>query len=616
MNQLYKFTPLQTSFGMNMLAINNGRPMMMNLKDIIQAFVEFREEIIRRRTIFELNKARDRAHVLVGLAIAVENIDPVIELIRNAPNPQEAKDALLRKAWPAGEVETLVKLIDEPDRKVENGTYRLSEAQAKAILDLKLQRLTGLERDKIHEELITIGEEIKECLSILASREKLYGIMRDEFVAIRDEYGTPRRTKIEDIEYDTDIESLIQREEMVVTVTEAGYIKRVPLNAYKAQKRGGKGKSGMATKDEDFVTRLFVASTHTPVLFFSSKGLVYKMKVYKLPLGSPTSKGKPFINLLPLDEGETITTVMKLPECEDDCKDMSIMFATSQGNVRRNSLMDFVNVQSNGKIAMKLDEGDKLINVRICHEDNDIMLAARSGKCIRFPVTDVRVFVGRNSTGVRGIKLAEGDEVISMSILLHSDATSEERDEYARIASAIKRISAERGDDSCVSPEDTGLLNVLTTEKYKEMAEREQFILSVTSTGYGKRTSSYEYRVTGRGGQGIANMEMSARNKEIVSSFPIEDDNQIMMVTDGGKLIRMPVKDIRIAGRKTQGVILFRTAENERVVSVTWLDADDGDDDELEEETGSEVLGDSVAEPEDNFDEVSEPETGADNNDE
>lgn len=616
LNQLYKFTPLQTSFGMNMLAINNGRPMMMNLKDIIQAFVEFREEIIRRRTIFELNKARDRAHVLVGLAIAVENIDPVIELIRNAPNPQEAKDALLRKAWPAGEVETLVKLIDEPDRKVENGTYRLSEAQAKAILDLKLQRLTGLERDKIHEELITIGEEIKECLSILASREKLYGIMRDEFVAIRDEYGTPRRTKIEDIEYDTDIESLIQREEMVVTVTEAGYIKRVPLNAYKAQKRGGKGKSGMATKDEDFVTRLFVASTHTPVLFFSSKGLVYKMKVYKLPLGSPTSKGKPFINLLPLDEGETITTVMKLPECEDDCKDMSIMFATSQGNVRRNSLMDFVNVQSNGKIAMKLDEGDKLINVRICHEDNDIMLAARSGKCIRFPVTDVRVFVGRNSTGVRGIKLAEGDEVISMSILLHSDATSEERDEYARIASAIKRISAERGDDSCVSPEDTGLLNVLTTEKYKEMAEREQFILSVTSTGYGKRTSSYEYRVTGRGGQGIANMEMSARNKEIVSSFPIEDDNQIMMVTDGGKLIRMPVKDIRIAGRKTQGVILFRTAENERVVSVTWLDADDGDDDELEEETGSEVLGDSAAEPEDNFDEVSEPETGADNNDE
>ena len=611
LNQLYKYTPLQTSFGMNMLAINNGRPMMMTLKEIIQAFIEFREEIIRRRTIYLLNKARDRAHVLVGLAIAVENIDPVIDLIRTAPTPQDAKDALLAKAWPAGEVEALVKLIDEPDRKVENGTYRLSEAQAKAILDLKLQRLTGLERDKIHEELVSLGDEIKECLSILASREKLYGIMRDELIVIKDEYATPRRSKIEDIEYDTDIESLIQREEMVVTVTEAGYIKRVPLNAYKAQKRGGKGKSGMATKDEDFVTRLFVASTHTPVLFFSSKGLVYKMKVYKLPLGSPTSKGKPFINLLPLDAGETITTIMKLPENEAECENMSIMFATSQGNVRRNSLMDFVNVQANGKIAMKLDEGDKLINVRICHEDHDVMLAARSGKCIRFPVTEVRVFVGRNSTGVRGIKLADNDEVVSMSILNHSDATSEQRDEYQKISSAAKRIQAERGDDCPLNPEETGVpMNVLTPELYKEMHEKEQFILSVTSTGYGKRSSSYEYRVTGRGGQGIANMEMSARNKEIVSSFPIEDNNQIMMVTDAGKLIRMPVSDIRIAGRKTQGVILFRTADDEKVVSVTKLEADEGDDEELEEETGSEVLGDSVSDMEEfgnTEPEISEP---------
>ena len=599
LNQLYKYTPLQTSFGMNVLAIHNGRPMMMNLKDIISAFIGFREEVIRRRTIYELNKARDRAHVLVGLAIAVENIDPVIDLSRTSPNPQEAKEALLAKAWPAGDVEALVKLIDEPDRKVENGTYRLSEAQAKAILDLKLQRLTGLERDKIHEELVSLGDEIKECLSILSSREKLYGIMRDELVAIKDEYATPRRTKIEDIEYDTDIESLIQREEMVVTVTEAGYIKRVPLNAYKAQKRGGKGKSGMTTKEEDFVTRLFVASTHTPVLFFSSKGLVYKMKVYKLPLGSPTSKGKPFINLLPLDAGETITTIMKLPENEADCKDLSIMFATSQGNVRRNSLMDFVNVQSNGKIAMKLDEGDKLINVRICNEDEDVLLAARSGKCIRFPVTDVRVFVGRNSTGVRGIKLANKDEVISMSILNHSDATSEEREEYLKVSSAAKRIQAERGGDCVVSAAETGVeMTILTPEKYEAMREKEQFILSVTTTGYGKRSSSYEYRVTGRGGQGIANMEMSARNKEIASSFPIEDNNQIMMVTDGGKLIRMPVADIRIAGRKTQGVILFRLAEEEKVVSVTWLDADDDDEDELEEETGSEVLGENVPDEE------------------
>ncbi len=605
LNQLYKFTPLQTSFGMNVLAINNGRPAMLNLKEIIGAFVDFREEVIRRRTIYELNQARNRAHTLVGLAIAVENLDPVINLIRTSPTPQEAKDALLAKAWPAGDVEPLVILIDEPDRKVENGFYHLSEAQAKAILDLRLHRLTGLERDKIHEELRSLGEDIKECLSILRSREKLFAIMRDEFVAIKDEYATPRRTKIEDIEYDTDIESLIQREEMVVTVTEAGYIKRVPLSAYKAQKRGGKGKSGMATKEEDFVTRLFVSSTHTPVLFFSSKGLVYKMKVYKLPLGSPTSKGKPFVNLLPLSEGENITTIMKLPENEAECQGMSIMFSTSQGNVRRNSLMDFVNVQSNGKIAMKLDDGDKLINVRICNEDNDIMLAARSGKCIRFPVTDVRMFVGRNSTGVRGIKLADNDEVISMSVLNHSDATSEERDEFSKISSAIKRMEAER--DCSVSAEETGLLSILSGDKYRAMAEKEQFILTVTSTGYGKRSSSYEYRVTGRGGQGIANMEMSARNKEVVSSFPIEDNNQIMMITDSGKLIRMPVEDIRIAGRKTQGVILFRTADDEKVMSVTWLDADDGDGEELEEETGSEVLGESVSDSEDNAnDEVSE----------
>ena len=397
---------------------------------------------------------------------------------------------------------------------------------------------------------------------------------------------------------------------MVVTVTEAGYIKRVPLNAYKAQKRGGKGKSGMTTKEEDFVTRLFVASTHTPVLFFSSKGLVYKMKVYKLPLGSPTSKGKPFVNLLPLDEGENITTIMKLPENEAECKDLSIMFATAQGNVRRNSLMDFVNVQSNGKIAMKLDEGDKLVNVALCTEDNDVMLAARSGKCIRFPVTDVRVFVGRNSTGVRGIKLGANDEVISMSMLKHISANADERDEYLRISSAMKRMAQEEGTDIYVSPEQTGLLKLLTPEKFKQMEEREEFILTVTVTGYGKRSSSYEYRVTGRGGQGIANMEMSPRNKEVVSSFPIENDNQIMMVTDGGKLIRMPVQDIRIAGRKTQGVILFRTAEDERVVSVTWLNADEGDEEDIEETEGSEVFGDSIAEAEDVV-HISEPETTA-----
>lgn len=592
LNQLYKFTSLQTSFGMNMLAINHGRPMMLTLRDIISAFIDFREEVIRRRTIHQLNKARDRAHTLVGLAIAVENLDPVINMIRSAANPQEAKERLLSTAWPANDVEPLVQLIDEPDRKVENGTYKLSEEQAKAILDLRLHRLTGLERDKVHEELRNLGEDIKEFLSILASREKLYGIMRDELVEIKDEYATPRRSTIEDIDLDTDVESLIQREEMVVTVTDAGYIKRVPLNAYRAQKRGGKGKSGMATKEEDFVSRLFVACTHTPVLFFSSKGQVYKMKVYKLPLGSPTSKGKPFVNLLPLSAGETITTVMKLPENEADCKNLSIMFSTKDGNVRRNSLMDFVNVNANGKIAMKLDDNDKLINVRICTEDEDVFLVTKLGKCIRFPVTDVRVFVGRASTGVRGIKLGKGDEVISMSVLTHITATSEERDAYLKASNAFKRAEAE--DPTAPVSITSYLPEGLSLERYKQMEEAEQFILSVTSSGYGKRSSSYEYRITGRGGSGIANMEMSARNKEVVSSFPIEDDNHIMMVTDGGKLIRMPVVDIRIAGRKTQGVILFRTAESEKVVSVTWLDADEGDDEELNDDTGSEVLGDSV----------------------
>ena len=595
LNQLYKYTQLQTSFGMNMLAINNGRPMMMNLKDIIAAFVNFREEVIRRRTVYKLNKARDRAHILVGLAIAVENLDPVIELIRTAANPNDAKDALLAKAWPAGDVETLVKLIAEPGRDVVDGTYKLSEAQAKAILDLKLQRLTGLERDKIHDELRAIGLEIEEYLAILSSREKLMGIMKDEFQAIRLEYATPRRTVIEDIEVDTDIESLIQREEMVVTVTEAGYIKRVPLNAYKAQKRGGKGKSGMTTKEEDFVTRLFVASTHTPVLFFSSKGIVYKMKVYKLPLGSPTSKGKPFVNLLPLTEGENITAIMKLPELEEDCKGLSVMFATSQGNIRRNSLMDFVNVQSNGKIAMKLDEGDKLINVAMCDDNDDVMLAAKSGKCNRFAVADCRVFVGRNSTGVRGIKLADNDEVISMSILKHIKVPTEEREEYLRLSSALKKAEfadAEGAEEKAFNE----LEPKISYEQFKEMRDNEEFILSVTVTGYGKRTSAYEYRITARGGQGVANMEMSERNKEVVSSFPVKDNHQIMMVTDGGKLIRMPVEDIRIAGRKTQGVILFRTAENENVVSVTWLDAEDDDDEsdiaeEVNEFDGVEAVG-------------------------
>ncbi len=601
LNQLYKFTPLQTSFGMNMLALNNGRPEMLTLKNIIKAFIEFREEVIRRRTIFELNKARDRAHTLVGLAISVENLDEVIDLIKSAENPTVAKEQLLAKAWPAKDVTPLIELIDEPGRKVIDGTYQLSEAQAKAILDLKLHRLTGLEREKIHSELVSIGEAIKEYLSILVSREKLYTIMKDELVAIKDEYATPRRSVIEDIEFEHDIEDLIQREEMVVTVTNEGYIKRVPLSAYRAQRRGGKGKSGMATKDEDFVSRLFVASTHTPVLFFSSKGIVYKQKVYKLPLGSPQSKGKPFVNILPLDADETISAIMKLPENEAECENQYVMFATSSGTVRRNLLSDFVNVQSNGKIAMKLNDGDKLVGVKICDESQDILLAARFGKCIRFKVTDIRVFAGRNSVGVRGIKLAKGDEVISMSVLHHSDATTPQRDEYLKAISALRRLQSEQ--EEPVKIEEAGILKdtSLSVERFKQLQEEEEFILTVTASGYGKRSSAYEYRVTGRGGSGIANIEISGRNKEVASSFPIMDDNQIMMVTDGGKLIRMPVNNVRIAGRKTLGVIMFRTAEDEKVVSVTWLDADedvDDAEDSIEAEENAEIAATEAAEEE------------------
>jgi len=577
LNQLYKFTPLQTSFGMNMLALNNGRPETLTLRGFIKAFVDFREEVIRKRTIYELNKSRDRAHTLVGLAIAVENLDEVIKLVRNAPTPAVAKEQLLERDWIAADVEPLVILIDEPDRKVVNGKYKLSEEQAKAILDLRLHRLTGLERDKIHQELRDIGEAIKEFLSILASREKLFNIMRDELAAIKLEYATPRRTEISALEFEHDIEDLIQREDMVVTVSDSGYIKRVPLSAYKAQNRGGKGRSGMSTKEEDFVSKIFVANTHTPVLFFTSKGMVYKLKVYKLPLGSPQSKGKPFVNLLPLDEGETISAIMKLPEVEQECDNIYVMLATAKGNVRRNKLSDFVNVMSNGKIAMKLNEKDRLIGVRVCFDDNDIMLAARSGKCIRFPVAQVRVFAGRTSPGVRGIRLGSGDEVVNMSVLKHLDVDTAQRDEYLRVVSNMKRMSSELGRD--VTAEETGVMEILTPELFNQMAEDEEFILTVTSNGYGKRTSAYEYRVTGRGGQGIANIEVGGRNKGVAGSFPVADTNQIMMVTDAGKLIRMPIHNIRVAGRKTMGVILFRTAEDEKIVSVALLDIEDDVDD-------------------------------------
>jgi DNA gyrase subunit A len=580
LNQLYRFTPLQTSFGVNMLAINGGRPEMMRLRDILTAFISFREDVIRRRTIYELRKARERAHVLVGLGIAVANLDDVIKLIRNAPDPQTAKEGLMGRDWDASDVEPLIELIADPEYKVVDGRYTLSEAQAKAILELRLHRLTGLERDKIHDELREIGGQIEEFLYILRSRERLYEILRAELVEMQEAYATPRRTVIEEGEFEHDIEDLIAREDMVVTVTNTGYIKRVPLSTYRAQKRGGKGRSGMATKEEDFVTSLFIANTHTPVLFFSTSGMVYKMKVYRLPLGNPQSRGKALINLLPIQEGESIATVMPLPENEESWGDLNVMFSTSTGNVRRNRLSDFTNVMSNGKIAMKLEEGgEQLVGVATCTEQHDVMLATRGGKCIRFQVGDVRVFAGRTSTGVRGIRLAEGDEVISMSILQHVEFSIEQRDAYLRMATQARR--AEGAEDEA---EEASVDALLSAEDYERFAGQDQFILTITENGYGKRTSAFEYRVSGRGGQGFANIEMSERNGQVVASFPVSDADQVMLISNGGQLIRMGITDVRVASRKTQGVTLFRTAADEKVVSAAWLPEMSGEDDDTEAE--------------------------------
>ena len=572
LNQLYRFTPLQSSFGIIMLALDGGRPRLMGLKDILTAFITFREEVIRRRTVFELGKAREKAHVLAGLAVAVANIDEVIALIRAAKDPSVAKEKLMAKAWPATEVAAMIALLDEPGHKVVDGKYKLSEIQAKAILELRLHRLTGLERDKIGGDLRDLGQQIERYLAILESREELYKLLRQELLAMREQFANPRRTTFEEGELDGETEEdLIQREDMVVTVTSTGYIKRVPLSTYRAQRRGGKGRAGMATKEEDFVSQVFVANTHTPMLFFSSTGIAYKLKVYKLPLGTPQSRGKALVNLLPLKEGETITTVMPLPEDESSWDNLYVMFATRTGDVRRNRLSDFTNIWASGKIAMKLEPGDSLVRVQTCTEAEDVFLCTRAGKCIRFPVGDIRVFAGRTSTGVRGVKLADGDYVISMSLLRHIDFETEERDGYLRMAAVRRR--AEGAEESAVTEEGEGAVPSvkISDSRAAEMAAAEEFILSVTENGFGKRSSAYEYRIANRGGQGIANIDVSTRNGQVVASFPVRNTDQIMMVTDGGQLIRIPVEDIRIAGRTTQGVTLFKTAEGEHVVSVTEL---------------------------------------------
>lgn len=579
LNQLYRFSPLQTSFGINLLALNRGRPEQLNLKQVIEAFVEFREEVVTRRTRHLLGKARERAHTLVGLAIAVANIDAVIALIRAAPTPAEARRQLMERAWPAADVAPLIRLIEPETDLGEPAVYRMSEEQARAILDLRLQRLTALGRDEIAGELEKLVAQIQDYVAILNSQDRVIGIVREELNAAVEAFRDPRgrRTEIGDALADQDDEDLIVPEDMVVTVTMNGYVKRVPLDTYRPQRRGGKGRAGMSTRDEDLVTDVFVVNTHTPVLFFSSAGQVYKLKAYRLPVGAPQARGKALVNLLPLDAGETINTVMPMPEGEEAAARAFVMFATASGNVRRNALSDFERVPSNGKIAMKLDEGDRLIGVRVCGERDDVLLAARGGKCMRFPVIDVRVFKGRDSTGVRGMKLARGDELVSLSILRHRELDTGVRDAYLRWANALRR--AENGEEQAdAMPAEP--------DNARELAENEEFVLSVTANGYGKRSSSYEYRTAGRGGQGIINIETSARNGDVVAAFPVAAEDQIILVTDGGKLIRCPVSDIRIAGRNTQGVTLFATEGGERVVSVAHLDGESESDGENDSEAG------------------------------
>ncbi|ALG72225.1 DNA gyrase subunit A [Azospirillum thiophilum] len=575
--QLFRHTQLQTSFGVNMLALNGGRPVLMTLKQIIEAFVRFREQVITRRTEFLLGKARERAHTLVGLAVAVANLDAMIELIRSAPDPVWAREEIMTREWPVHDVGPLIELIDEPGRGVSpQNTYRLSEVQARAILDLRLHRLTGLERDKIGAELTDVTDQIADFLATLANRPKLLGILRDELVEMKERFGNPRRTEIQDLEFEADIEDLIQREDMVVTVSQSGYVKRVPLSTYRAQKRGGKGRSGMSMKAEDAVSDLFVANTHTPLLLFSNRGMVYKLKVYRLPLGNPQARGKAFVNLLPLVDGDTITTVLPLPEDEAAWADLHVVFATSKGNIRRNRMSDFANIRSNGLIAMKLEEeGERLIGVHTCSETDDVLLATRGGKCIRFAVDDVRVFAGRTSTGVRGIRLADGDEVVSLSILGHVEADAAERAAFFK----MKRDEGlEMEGEAAPEADEVSAESVtLTPERYEELKRLEQYILTVSDKGYGKRSSSYEYRVTGRGGQGIWNMEMGERNGSIVAAFPVESTHQVMMVTNGGQVIRMPLHDVRVAGRKTLGVTLFRVGADERVVSVATIAEEDAE---------------------------------------
>ncbi|CAN5198829.1 DNA gyrase subunit A [soil metagenome] len=598
LNQLYRFTPLQSSFGVNMLALNRGRPEQMGLRQMLTCFLDFREEVVVRRTKFELNKARDRGHILVGLAIAVVNIDEVIHIIRTSKDPAEARERLVERDWPVGDMMPLIELIADPRTAIVDGDQvRLSDEQTRAILGLTLARLTGLGREEIFEEAGELAGSIAVYLEILGSHERIMAIVREELVEVRTAFAVPRKTAIVDGDADVEDEDLIAREDMVITVTHGGYVKRTPLATYRTQARGGKGRSGMSTKEEDAVTRVFSASTHAPVLFFSSGGKVYKLKVWRLPVGTPTSRGKAFVNLLPIEPGETITSILPLPEDEATWERLDVMFATRSGNVRRNKLSDFVSINRAGKIAMKLDEGDSIIGVGLCSAgENDILLTSAAGKCVRFPTEEVRVFAGRDSTGVRGIRLAEGDLVISMAILRAVDATVEERTAYLKYAASVLPMGDDAEDAATVEDDEDVIEGdfVLSEERRIHLGAAEEFILTVTDSGFGKRTTSYRYRRTRRGGMGMDAHDLSKIGGKLVASFPVEAGDSLLLVSDAGTLIRVPVANIRVAGRKTKGVIIFRTADDEHVVSVERL-AESGEDDNDDDGDG-EVIAEGAPE--------------------
>ena len=586
LNHLFQYTEMQTNFPVNMMALNRGRPMLFNIRGVLDAFIEFREEVIRRRTIFDLNKARNRAHTLLGLSVAVGNLDEVIQLIKTSANPDDARVALVSRGWPASDIQSYIELIDDPNTEYKDGMFYMSEDQARAILELQLHRLTGLERDKLHADLVDLGATIKDLLDILGSHERIVQIIRDETAAVRDNWSSKRRTEISEASVDIDVEDLIAREDMVVTVSNTGYIKRVALDTYRAQKRGGKGRNAMTTKDDDYVVQVFVANTHTPLLFFSSKGLCYKLKTYKLPEATAAGKGRPLVNLLPLEKDETITAI--LPVSDEDVKRVQesgkehfLMFATASGTVRRNKMSDFDSIRANGKIAMKLDDGDSLISVLPCNEDQDVFLTTYRGRCIRFPVSEIRVFAGRNSTGVRGLSLQKDDHIIGMAMLNHGESDATVRAAYIKQSRAARRAATGIEEDAGDSDEEVTDL-VLTSEQMTKMAATEEFILTISENGFGKRTSSYEYRTTHRGGNGFTNIKLGGKNTAVAGSFPVTDDQDIIMVTDGGKIIRTPVRDVRIAGRSTAGVTLFRTAENEKVVSAISI-VSEGDDESADE---------------------------------